>query len=67
MFGSVDILVNNAGIYPMAPMLQLTRDQWQRVIDKATGIDIFRRDASRLLTIAGAVTYLVEPDAEPVG
>jgi 2-deoxy-D-gluconate 3-dehydrogenase len=32
-FGSVDILVNNAGIYPMTPMLQLTRDQWQRVID----------------------------------
>jgi NAD(P)-dependent dehydrogenase (short-subunit alcohol dehydrogenase family) len=67
MFGSVDILVNNAGIYPMAPMLQLTRDQWQRMIDEATGIDIFQRDASRLLTIAGAMTYLVEHGADPVG
>lgn len=32
-FGSVDILVNNAGVYPMTPMLQLTRETWQRVID----------------------------------
>jgi len=32
-FGSVDILVNNAGIYPMTPMLALTRETWQRVID----------------------------------
>lgn len=32
-FGSVDILVNNAGIYPQTPMLDLTRETWQRVID----------------------------------
>jgi 2-dehydro-3-deoxy-D-gluconate 5-dehydrogenase len=32
-FGSVDILVNNAAIYPMTPMLEMTRDAWQRVID----------------------------------
>jgi 2-deoxy-D-gluconate 3-dehydrogenase len=32
-FGSVDILVNNAGVYPMTPMLQATREAWQRVID----------------------------------
>lgn len=32
-FGSVDILVNNAGIYPMTPMLQMTRETWQRVVD----------------------------------
>jgi 2-deoxy-D-gluconate 3-dehydrogenase len=32
-FGSVDILVNNAGIYPMTPMLQTTREMWQRVVD----------------------------------
>lgn len=32
-FGSVDILVNNAGIYPMTPMLDLSRETWQRVID----------------------------------
>lgn len=32
-YGSVDILVNNAGIYPSTPMLETTRDMWQRVID----------------------------------
>ncbi len=32
-YGSVDILVNNAGIYPQTPMLELTRESWQRVID----------------------------------
>jgi 2-deoxy-D-gluconate 3-dehydrogenase len=32
-FGSVDILVNNAGIYPMSPLLDVSRDTWQRVLD----------------------------------
>jgi 2-deoxy-D-gluconate 3-dehydrogenase len=32
-FGEVDILVNNAGIYPMTPMLDMSRESWQRVID----------------------------------
>lgn len=32
-FGRVDILVNNAGIYPMTPMLQQSRESWQRVLD----------------------------------
>ncbi len=32
-FGKVDILVNNAGIYPMTPLLEMSRETWQRVID----------------------------------
>jgi 2-deoxy-D-gluconate 3-dehydrogenase len=32
-FGSVDILINNAGIYPMTPLLEMSRETWQRVID----------------------------------
>lgn len=32
-FGRVDILVNNAGIYPMTPLLEMSRETWQRVID----------------------------------
>ena len=31
LFGSIDILVNNAGIYPMAPVLQMTPDFFDRV------------------------------------
>jgi 2-deoxy-D-gluconate 3-dehydrogenase len=32
-FGGVDILVNNAGIYPMSPLLDMTREAWEKVID----------------------------------
>ena len=32
-FGGVDILVNNAGIYPMVPMMDLTEETWDRVLD----------------------------------
>lgn len=40
---------------------------WMVGINEATGIDIPQRVASRFLTIAGAVTCLVEHGAEPVG
>lgn len=32
-FGRIDILVNNAGIYPFVPFAQMTRRQWDQVID----------------------------------
>ncbi len=32
-FESLDILVNNAGIYPPVPLAQMTKDQFQRVVD----------------------------------
>ena len=32
-FGSLDILVNNAGIYPMSPVLDMTPEFFDRVID----------------------------------
>jgi len=31
-FGSLDILVNNAGIYPVKPVLEMTLEDWNRVI-----------------------------------
>jgi len=31
-FGGVDILVNNAGIYPMVPVLQATKEDFEKVI-----------------------------------
>ncbi len=33
VFGGVDILVNNAGIFPMQPVLQMSEEQWDRVLD----------------------------------
>lgn len=47
-FGSVDILVNNAGIYPMSPMLEQSREGWQRVIDiNLTGLAFVSKAAAQ--------------------
>lgn len=49
-FGSVDILVNNAGIYPQTPMLELTRDTWQKVIDiNLTGLAFISKAVGKRL------------------
>jgi 2-deoxy-D-gluconate 3-dehydrogenase len=32
-FGSLDILVNNAGIYPSTPIMQMSKEQFDKVID----------------------------------
>ena len=32
-FGSVDILVNNAGIYPASPVMKITGDMWDKVLN----------------------------------
>jgi 2-deoxy-D-gluconate 3-dehydrogenase len=31
-FGSIDVLINNAGIYPQVPLMQMTPDQFDRVL-----------------------------------
>jgi 2-deoxy-D-gluconate 3-dehydrogenase len=54
-FGSIDILVNNAGIYPMIPMLELTREAWQRVIDvNLTGLSFVSKAAGARMAEQGA-------------
>jgi 3-oxoacyl-[acyl-carrier protein] reductase len=32
-FEKIDILVNNAGVYPMKPFLEMTRDDWTKVLN----------------------------------
>lgn len=32
-FGKIDILVNNAGIFPFKPFLEMTEEDWDKVID----------------------------------
>lgn len=32
-FGRIDILVNNAGIYPFSPFLEISAEQWDRVLN----------------------------------
>lgn len=54
-FGSVDILVNNAGIYPVTPMLELSREAWQRVIDvNLTGLAFISKSVARQMVDQGS-------------
>jgi len=47
-FGSVDILINNAGLQSDAPFVEMTRTQWQKVIDvNLTGQFLCAREAVR--------------------
>jgi NAD(P)-dependent dehydrogenase (short-subunit alcohol dehydrogenase family) len=51
--GSIDVWVNNAGIYPQAPVLEMTGEQWDQVVDfnlKATFLGA--REAARRMVAA---------------
>jgi 2-deoxy-D-gluconate 3-dehydrogenase len=53
-FGSVDVLVNNAGIYPMIPLLDQTRESWERVLDiNLTGLAFASKAAARRMVEQG--------------
>jgi NAD(P)-dependent dehydrogenase (short-subunit alcohol dehydrogenase family) len=52
--GDVDIWVNNAGIYPAAPLLEMTDDLWDRVLDvNLRGSFDGAREAARHMVDAG--------------
>jgi NAD(P)-dependent dehydrogenase (short-subunit alcohol dehydrogenase family) len=52
--GGIDIWVNNAGIYPSTPVLQMTDDDWDRVLDvNLRGTFVGGREAARRMIEAG--------------
>lgn len=55
-FGTVDILVNNAGLQQDAPLLEMTLEQWQKVIDiNLTSQFLCAREAAKEFVRRGVV------------
>lgn len=47
-WGHIDILVNNAGIYPSNPVLEMTEEDWDRVMDtNAKGVFLVSQSVAR--------------------
>jgi NAD(P)-dependent dehydrogenase (short-subunit alcohol dehydrogenase family) len=53
-FGSIDIWVNNAGVYPSTPLLEMSDQDWDRVLDiNLRGAFIGCREAARRMIDSG--------------
>jgi len=53
-FGSIDILVNNAGIYPLVPVMEVTEDLWDMVLDvNLKGMFLYSQAAAAVMIEAG--------------
>jgi NAD(P)-dependent dehydrogenase (short-subunit alcohol dehydrogenase family) len=53
-FGAVDIWVNNAGVYPSMPILEMSDEDWDRVLDiNLRGAFFGCREAARRMIDAG--------------
>ncbi|TET12709.1 MAG: SDR family oxidoreductase [Dehalococcoidia bacterium] len=53
-FGRLDILVNNAGIYPFSPILEISEEMWNKVLDiNLKGVYSYSQAAAREMVRAG--------------
>ena len=72
-FGGVDVIINNAGVMPLAPMVALKVDEWDRMIDVnirgvLNGIaavlpDMKARGSGQIINVASVAAHLVVPTA----
>ena len=54
VFGSLDILVNNAGIYPMSPVMEVSEELWDRVLNiNLKGVFFYSQAAAEEMIKAG--------------
>lgn len=54
-FGQVDALVNNAGIYPLAPLLEMTEEAWDQVVEaNLRGVHLCTQAAARRMIGQGS-------------
>jgi 2-deoxy-D-gluconate 3-dehydrogenase len=53
-FGTLDILVNNAGAYPISPVLDISEEMWNRVLDlNLKSVFFYSQAAAREMIRAG--------------
>lgn len=67
-FGKVDILVNNAGIQIAKPFIELTEDEWHRVMNinltsaflcsKAAGKHMIKQEKGKIINIASTAGFV---------
>lgn len=58
--GNIDIWVNNAGLYPNIPLLEMTDDVWNDVMDvNLRGVFASCREAARRMIAAGTAGVLI--------
>lgn len=58
--GRVDVWVNNAGAYPTAPVLEMSGDQWDEVLDfNLKGAFLCAREAARHMVAGGRPGVIV--------
>ena len=56
ILGGLDILINNAGISIRHPFLDITPDEWKRVIDvNLTGVFLVAQQAARMMKESGVI------------
>lgn len=59
-FGGIDLLVNNAGVLSVAPVVELSLDEWRRVLDvNATGTFLMSREVARVMLAEGTAGSIV--------
>ncbi len=64
--GGLDILVNNAGIYPFFPVLEMTSENFEKVLSvNLKGLFFFSREAGRLMASknSGVIVNVASIDA----
>ncbi|WP_247235113.1 SDR family oxidoreductase [Telluribacter sp. SYSU D00476] len=67
-FGRLDILVSNAGLQVDAPFLEMTLEQWQKVIDvNLTGQFLCSREASKIFIRQSRATAAEERSERAIG
>lgn len=66
-YGHLDILVNNAGVFPSAPVLEMTEEVWDRVIDiNLKGSFFFAQEAAKCMIAhshGGSIINIASVDA----